>query len=87
MVTVTGANLTSAGTYPGFTDGSLLCRFGGPEGETVEATPVVGGSDDAVRCRSPPDPRQDDGGKEVSDPGNFEMMWTETNKHEGFTCA
>ncbi|CAN0529423.1 unnamed protein product, partial [Ectocarpus sp. 8 AP-2014] len=29
MVTVSGANLTSAGTYPGFTEGSLLCRFGG----------------------------------------------------------
>lgn len=66
MVTVAGANLTAAGAYPGFTDGSLLCRFGGPQGETVEATPVIGGSNDAVQCRSPPDPRQDDGGKEVS---------------------
>lgn len=66
MVAVSGGNLTSAGAYPGFTGGSLLCRFGGPEGETVEATPVVSGSDDAVQCRSPPDPREYDGGKEVS---------------------
>ncbi len=66
MVTVSGKNLTSSGAYPGFTNGSLLCRFGGPEGETVEATPVVGGSDDAVQCLSPPDPRPDDEGKEVS---------------------
>ena len=65
MVTVSGGNLTSAGAYPGFTEGSLLCRFGGPEGETVEATPVIGGSDDAVQCRSPPDPREYDGGTEV----------------------
>lgn len=66
MVTVSGKNLTSAGAYPGFTNGSLLCRFGGPEGETVEATPVVGGNDDAVQCLSPPDPRPDAEGKEVS---------------------
>lgn len=65
MVTVSGKHLTSAGTYPGFTDGSLLCRFGGPEGATVEATPVAGGSGDAVQCRSPPDPREYDGGTEV----------------------
>lgn len=65
MVTVAGENLAAAGAYPGFTDGSLLCRFGGPEGETVEATPVTGGSDDAVQCKSPPNPRHD-GGKEVS---------------------
>ena len=66
MVTVSGGNLTSAGAYPGFTNGNLLCRFGGPEGITVEATPVVGGSDDAVQCLSPPDPLQGDGGTEVS---------------------
>lgn len=66
MVTVSGGNLTSAGAYPGFTEGSLLCRFGGPEGETVEATPVLGENDDAVECRSPPDPREYDGGREVS---------------------
>lgn len=65
MVTVSGGNLTSAGAYPGFTDGSLLCRFGGPEGETVQATPVIGGNGDAVQCKSPPDPRGYDGGKEV----------------------
>ncbi|CAN0079642.1 unnamed protein product, partial [Hapterophycus canaliculatus] len=28
MVKVSGVNLTSAGAYPGFTNGSLLCRFG-----------------------------------------------------------
>lgn len=66
VVTVSGGNLTSAGAYLGFMEGSLLCRFGGPEGATVEATPVIGGSDDAVQCRSPSDPREYDGGKEVS---------------------
>lgn len=66
MVTVSGANLTSAGTYPGFTEGSLLCRFGGPGGSTVSAEPVVGGEDDAVRCEAPVDPRRDVGGSEVS---------------------
>lgn len=65
MVIVTGENLTAAGSYPGFTDGSLLCRFGGPGGETVQATTVIGGSNDSVQCRSPPDPRQGNGGKEV----------------------
>lgn len=62
MVTVSGANLTSAGDYPGFIDGNLLCRFGGPEGEIVEATPVAGR--DAVQCEAPSNPRQD-GGTEV----------------------
>lgn len=66
MVTISGANLTSAGTYPGFTEGSLLCRFGGPGGSTVNAEPVVGGDDDAVRCEAPVDPRRDVGGSEVS---------------------
>lgn len=66
MVKVSGANLTSAGTYPGFTNGSLLCRFGGPGGDVVEASPVLGGSDDAVQCISPPDPQQGGGGTEVS---------------------
>lgn len=66
MVKVSGVNLTSAGGYPGFANGSLLCRFGGPGGEVVEASAVVGGSDDAVRCISPPDPQQGGGGTEVS---------------------
>lgn len=66
MVIVSGESLTNAGAYQGFTDRSLLCRFGGPEGTTVQATPVIGGSDDALQCRSPPDPRQEDGGNEVS---------------------
>ncbi|CAM9560825.1 unnamed protein product, partial [Scytosiphon promiscuus] len=65
MVKVSGVNLTSAGAYPGFTNGSLLCRFGGPGGEIAEASPVVGGSDDAVQCVAPPDPQQDGGGTEA----------------------
>lgn len=63
MITVSGANFTSAGAYPGITDGDLLCRFGGSGGETVEATPVLGS--DAVQCKTPPNPRQDKG-SEVS---------------------
>lgn len=61
-MTVSGANLTTAGAYPGFTSGSLLCRFGGPGGKTVEANPVAGS--DAVQCEAPPNPRED-GGTEV----------------------
>lgn len=63
MITVAGANLTSAGTHPGTTDGDLLCRFGGSGGKVVKATPVLGS--DAVQCVAPANPRQDPG-KEVS---------------------
>ena len=63
MLTVSGANFTSAGAYPGITDGDLLCRFGGFGGETVKASPVWGS--DAVQCTAPPNPRHDKG-SEVS---------------------
>lgn len=62
IVTVYGANLTSASEYPGFKNGSLLCRFGGPEGKSIQAEPVLG--IDAIRCVAPSNPRED-GGTEV----------------------
>lgn len=63
MLTVSGTNFTSAVSYPGITDGDLLCRFGGSGGEAVDAAPVLGS--DAVQCTAPPNPRQDNG-NEVS---------------------
>lgn len=59
MVTVLGANLSSAGAYPGFTDGNLLCRFGGSDGETVNAIPMT--HSDAVQCEAPPSPAENAG--------------------------
>lgn len=62
LVTVSGANLTSAANYPGYRDGNLLCRFGGPRGKTVPAKPATGS--DTIVCATPPNPR-DDAGTEV----------------------
>lgn len=52
MVKVSGRNLAPAAVRPGFVDGDLVCRFGGPHGKVALATPVRGS--DAVECETPP---------------------------------
>lgn len=62
LITVSGANITSAATRPGLREGSLLCRFGRLE-EAVVPAKLASGSD-SLQCETPPNPRQD-GGTEV----------------------